>query len=416
MVATDGCGGRFELDERLQWGAWVTPKLLKDKPVHRWYTFPHSFTSELVDALVKDWGLGPQDHILDPFCGAGTALVTAREHSIPATGYDLSPLAVLASETKVSNYDYCKLARAWTNLKASLGSRRWPRPRSGYPDLVEKALPGRLLGAFETVATRIERSDGTRADKNFFLLALLAVLPKFSKAVAAGGWLKWIENDVDSKDLLPTLDAQVMTMLQDLKVVERSNKSSWRAAPADARSLPDKENSYSAVVTSPPYPNRHDYTRVFGVELMFAFLGWDEAKALRYQTFHSHPEARPERPNLNGYEPPGTLLDAVEKISLTETDARVPRMLEGYFADMFATLRELRRVCTTGAMVALVVGNVQYRGVPIVVDELTAEVGEQTGLSCHELLITRFRGNSAQQMKLLGKNPSRETVVVFTNP
>ena len=91
-------------------------------------------------------------------------------------------------------------------------------------------------------------------------------------------------------------------------------------------------------------------------------------------------------------------------------------MLEGYFADMFSALRELKRVCTTDAMVALVVGNVQYRGVPIMVDELTAEVGEQAGLRCRELLVARFRGNSAQQMKLLGKNPSRETVVVFSNP
>ena len=264
--------------------------------------------------------------------------------------------------------------------------------------------------------SQIENANFSREEKDFFLLALLAVLPHFSRAVATGGWLKWVERDTNENGLMPALDTQVRTMLQDLEVGERPREPSWRAAPADARNLPDNEQSYSAVVTSPPYPNRHDYTRVFGVELMFAFLGWDETRSLRRQTFHSHPEARPERPELGAYTPPSTLLEAVEQVSERETDPRVPRMLEGYFADMFSALRELKRVCTTDAMVALVVGNVQYRGVPIMVDELTAEVGEQAGLRCRELLVARFRGNSAQQMKLLGKNPSRETVVVFSNP
>lgn len=406
---------RFDFQSRPDWGDWVTPKLLKDKPIHRWYTFPHSFTSELVHALIEDWGLGPKDQLLDPFCGAGTALLAAKERGIPAIGYDLSPLAVLVAKVKASSYDRSNLTEMWEDLKGSLGGR-WPLPRKEYPDLVQKALPGRLLGAFEMVVGLIERSDCTRAEKNFFLLALLAVLPEFSRAVATGGWLKWIESDANEEGLLPTLDGQVETMLQDLEQAEVPGGTSWHAASADARGLPDDDDSYSAVVTSPPYPNRHDYTRVFGVELMFAFLDWDEARALRYQTFHSHPEARPERPPLDAYRPPASLLEAVAKVRSKEKDSRVPRMLEGYFADMFVALREVRRVCKPGAMVALVVGNVQYRGVPIVVDEFTAEVGEQAGLSCQKLLVARHRGNSAQQMKIAGKNPSRETVVVFSNP
>lgn len=112
MVKAATTCSRFGIEARPQWGKWVTPKLLKDKPVHGWYTFPHSFTSELVHALIEDWGLGPQDRLLDPFCGAGTALVAAKERHVPATGYDLSPLAVLVSEAKVSKYNQRKLAAA----------------------------------------------------------------------------------------------------------------------------------------------------------------------------------------------------------------------------------------------------------------------------------------------------------------
>ena len=117
-----------------------------DSREHRWYIFPHSFTSELVHALIEDWGLGPQDHLLDPFCGAGTALVAAKERGVPATGYDLSPLAVLVSETKASNYDCRELMSRWKELKDSVGDGRWSRSHKSYPDLVEKALPNGCLG------------------------------------------------------------------------------------------------------------------------------------------------------------------------------------------------------------------------------------------------------------------------------
>lgn len=408
--------GRFGVEGRPHWGGWVTPKLLKSKPVHRWYTFPHSFTDELVHALAEEWGLGPQDRLLDPFCGAGTTLLATKERGIPAVGYDLSPLAVLVAGVKVRTYDENLLREAWEGLKdrAQIDVQR--RARKEYPELIEKALPGQLLGAFEAVAVEIECLPSSQAEKDFFLVALLSTLPKYSRAIATGGWLKWIESKADGADLAQTFDQQVQMMLQDLSTLDTSSSLPWRVALADARSVPDKESTYSAVVTSPPYPNRHDYTRVFGVELMFALLSRDETKALRYQSFHSHPEARPARPASEGYVPPMYLLQCLEKIRETETDSRVLKMLEGYFLDMFIVLRELRRVCKSGAKIALVVGNVQYRGVPIVVDELTAELGEQAGLSCEKLLVARFRGNSAQQMKLLGKTPSRETVVTFTNP
>ncbi len=80
---------------------------------------------------------------------------------------------------------------------------------------------------------------------------------------------------------------------------------------------------------------------------------------------------------------------------------------------MYLCLCEVRRVCKAGAKVAFVVGNAQYGGEPILVDKLTAEVGEQAGLTCEKLLVARYRGNSAQQMKRYGRNPARESIVIF---
>jgi len=408
--------GTLCVEERADWRWWVTPKPLEGKPIHRWYVFPHSFTSELVHTLADEWDLGPHDHILDPFAGAGTTILAAKELGIPATGYDLSPLAVFASRTKLANYSVRRLEQIWSRLAKGMRPSQWNGAAREYPELVRKALPGRLLGAFDAIDCCIGKTAASKTERDFFRLAVLAILPSYSRAVATGGWLKWVPKRNGVSTVPSALEERVRLMLEDLRATRLPRRALWRVGLADARRLPDVGPSYSAVITSPPYPNRHDYTRVFGVELMFAFLDWEGTRQLRYQSFHSHPEARPKRPDVNGYEQPLALVRAVARIRRQTKDPRVPEMLEGYFLDMYLAFREMRRVCRRGAKIALVVGNAQYYGERIAVDEFTAEIGEQAGLTCEKLLVVRYRGNSAQQMGRFGRNPSRESVVVFAKP
>ena len=111
---------KWQITERDEWKHWVTPKVAREKAVHRWYLFPHSFTDDLVHALIDEWGLNGQDKILDPFTGAGTTLLAAKEMGIPSNGYDLSPLAVLASNTKTATFSRQRLEVAWQALDRTL--------------------------------------------------------------------------------------------------------------------------------------------------------------------------------------------------------------------------------------------------------------------------------------------------------
>lgn len=404
---------RLSIERRKDWRRWVTPKTLGERPVHRWYVFPHSFTSELVHAVIEEWGLTSKDHILDPFAGAGTTLLAAKEKGVPASGYDLSPLAVLATRVKIANYKVASLRDSWVRLRRRIEPARWNGAAKDYPDLVREALPGKLLGAFDALARSIRGLDASEAERDFFHLALLATIPRYSRAVAEGGWLRWVDQRRTTSTLLGDLSIKVDAMMDDLERASLQRRASWHVRVGDARSLPDRASTYTGVITSPPYPNRHDYTRVLGVELMFGFLDWEQTRQLRYQSFHSHPEAHPVRPKTNRYTQPRCLAQALARIAKKESDPRVLRMIEGYFTDLYIALREARRVCRRSARIAFVVGNAQYRGVPIPVDELTAEVGEQAGLRCEKLLVARYRGNSAQQMGKYGRRPSRESLVMF---
>jgi hypothetical protein len=403
----------YRLKEQLNRG-WVTPGGLKNKPRHRWYSFPHSFTSELVQALIDEWELGSEDKILDPFVGAGTTILAAKEKGVPASGYDLSPLAVFTTRTKIGNYNKSRLEALWKSLQRSLNPARWNGAERVYPQLVEDALPGRLLGAFDAIARRIHALRCSAAERDFFRLALLTTLPNYSRAEATGGWLKWMDKRTRITSLASTLSERVEVMICDLNELKLTRRPGWSVGQSDARKLPVATSSCSAIITSPPYPNRHDYTRVFGVELMFEFLDWEQTRDLRYQSFQSHPEARPHRPTTAIYKQPQSLTRALSRIKDADVDPRIPRMLEGYFLDMHLCLCEMRRVCRRKAKIALVLGNAQYCGQPVLVDELTAKIGEGLGLKCEKIIAVRYRGNSAQQMDEYGRNPSRESIVVFS--
>ncbi len=398
-----------QITEHSGWRQWLTPKGAKGTAVHRWYLFPHSFTGELVQALIREWDLNRQDKILDPFVGSGTTLLASKEAGVSSDGYDLSPLAVLASNTKIAGFSRLRLEKAWQTLRRVLVRKKRACLTRAYPDLLYRALPEGRLEALDAIATAIRSINCPSPEQDFFRLALIAVVPRFSNAVANGGWLRWLNQGARAEEAVRLFTQRVELMLSDVGETNPRHTGSWRACVADARFMPAPDGAYTAVITSPPYPNRHDYTRVFGIELLFGFHGWEANRALRYQTFHSHPEARPKRPEATKYIPPAALRRSVCGLR----DKRIQRMLEGYFLDMYLCLFEVNRVCRKGAKVALVVGNARYDGNPLLVDEFTAEIGEQTGLICTEIRAVRWRGNSAQQMGRYGRMPARESVVIF---
>lgn len=406
----------YPFKDYLKWSKLVIPTILKKKPIHNWFVFRHSFSDDLVRILTREWKLNKKDKILDPFVGAGTTVVTAKELNVPSTGCDLSPLSVFFSKTKSSSYHVKRLSENWIKLKKSLSISSEDSYRDQYSDLLNKALPGRFLSTFHYTKEKIFDLNIEDEEKNFFLSGLISIISEYSRAVSSGGWLKWRKNTRDIRTFPSRFSEKINSMIEDLK------KSTWsqnisilcNIKQEDCRLLSSSDGEFSAVITSPPYPNRHDYTRVFGVELMFGFTNWKQTRSLRYQTIESHPEAKPKRPNFKQYAEPTFITDAIAEISYRSNNNRIKKMLHGYFIDMYLCLKEISRVLISGGKCAFVVGNAQYDGIPIEVDKSIAEIGRQVGLKVDEIRIVRIRNNSAQQIKIYGKKPSRESIVIFS--
>jgi len=400
---------RYKLDLR----SAATPQLLKKHPIHRWFYFPHSYSPELVEAILKQWRLPQGSYLIDPFVGAGTTLLVAKKRRYCAIGYDLSPVSMLVSKVKIRDYNLeelrSSLDRVITRVTAGQSIPKWDSDR------LKKAFSETEQNEFWNLREHI-LSQKTNA-KNFLLVGLLRVAQDFSRAIADGGWLRWVEKPDRGEEVSSRFRSQVDDMLEDIAPTNPIDGLILKVRKGDARKLDLPKSKFDGLITSPPYPNRHDYSRIFHIELLMLGSLESEIVDLRHHTLRSHVEAyKPDYSDTalsaSGYDEPEILVRVLDQLP-EESDERTIPMLKGYFEDLYHSLKAAYHYLKPGARAAYIVGNVRYEGVSIPVDEILAEVGKQAGFTHYKTWIIRLRGNSAQQMGSYGRVPSRESVVFF---
>lgn len=396
----------------------VTPHQNKNLPIYRWYHFNHSFSRDLVWYLIDKFNLDSQSTVLDPFCGSGTTLLATKEKGISAIGIDILPLSVFISNAKLQKYNVKKIKNKIKELSEFLNDHNHKRSTFLIPEIgiLHKVFDQETLFNIFAVKNWVQRIESENF-RYFFLTALLSVVEKVALAKKDGGFLRMVPNK-EMPRLKEVLFGKTNEMLADLECSESLNQQNnikSEALSGDARQICFPMESFDAVITSPPYLNRHDYTRVYILELAIGFLkSEDEIKELRYKTLRSHVEARRNFPEDKNYEEPIELKNIIEKLKRKELpNTQVIPMIGSYFKDMYLVLKEVVRVIRQGSVVAFVIGDVRYGGILIPVGEILTEIGDSLGLVHQETLIARIRGNSPQQMSKFGRMPAKESIVIW---
>lgn len=412
----------IELPERLQaprrpLAKLVTPFEARTLPVHRWFLYPHSYSPGLVKELLNAFQLSKDAVVYDPFSGAGTTVRTAQEEGYSAFGTDILPLSVLLSRGKTARYSVLEMERAWQHLQARLRERPFSNGRGLGSDipLVNRAFSPEIQQLLSHVRASIY-SEPLELYRDFFLIALARLVDHASLAVKSGGWPRIVERDIDPNSISPTFLGYANAMIDDVRNDSASSSpGNWDCFLGDSTLVPGV-GRYSAIITSPPYLNRHDYTRVLGLEHALVF-GTSQEKliALRRGLLRSHVEARAQRVTAD-YRTPTELAEVLRTLKMVLEDRRVYPMVTGYFEDMFRTLAALRTRLEPDGYVAFVLGDVRFGGVMLPVEAAVRQLGEQVGLQWLTTWQARERGNSAQQMKKYGREPAREYVIIWRMP
>ena len=242
----------------------------KHLPVYNWFYYKEGFAKDLVDWLIEKYKI--TGTVLDPFCGSGTTLLACKEKKIDSLGLDVSPLAVLASKVKTRNYDTQELEDCWNKLKKEseristhLPKERWVR-RLFIRNELEK-----MLGLDEQI---LEMKNEKVRD--FFRLALISSVDQCMLAEKRGGSLR-LNKRKYVRPIQKVFEKKVQVMLNDLEKTKNDFELEPRVFENDARIQKIEGEFIDAVITSPPYLNKIEYTSVYKMELGL-FFGAQETK------------------------------------------------------------------------------------------------------------------------------------------
>lgn len=423
----------------------------KDRPAYSWYKYKEAFSAGLVEYFLCNYAGHIQGKVLDPFAGMGTTLFAASSQGIPADGIELLPIgqeityARLLSEKELTPNDTAILEHWIISLPWKECSERVP---FSTLRITENAYPPETVEAIERYRGALQQENENV--QTILRLALLCILESISYTRKDGQYLRWDARSgkqrpgtkAFNKGEILGFDAAITTKLKEILSDVRDTEVPTTLFPVkhvtqDIRLfkgsclevLPNLETAaYDAVLTSPPYCNRYDYTRTYALELAMLELTQAEVANLRQEMLSCTVENREK--DLLKICPQWTpfieaanqqqLLRTIntylqhEKDSGTLNNNGIPRMVHGYFAEMACVIGECARVLKPNARLFMVNDNVRYAGVSISVDMILSDIAQSLGFEVEKILVVPSKkGNSSQQMGTYGRVPLRKCVYVW---
>lgn len=270
----------------------------QDRAFHDWYRFVLSFPPHLVRDYCQDFELNARHTLLDPFCGTGTTLVEAKLQGIAACGVEANPFAHFASAVKtdwrVAPNELIESSRQIANDALACLAQQGIDDQTPYTGEIA-LLPLRTLSSEETkllltdsispiplrkalilleCIQKQQRSHGYRHQ----LLALAKALVFKISNLHFGPEIGIGKAKADSP-VISTWLCEVEKISEDLRQPSDASPAFSEIHLGDARRINEflQPHSIDAVITSPPYPNEKDYTRITRLESVL--LGFISNKA-----------------------------------------------------------------------------------------------------------------------------------------
>jgi hypothetical protein len=339
----------------------VTAEDAREEPFHRWLPYRQGFAPALVRRFLQDEGIHEDRAcapvVLDPFSGSGTTVIECGRRGVRAVGVEAIPGLV-----------------AVTQAAFAAG------PPPALPELPEGAGTDQVCAALRTpahvAAYLAARAPETRGD------------------------------GVKRPRLAPFRERMERAFRRMHEDLLQPLSKRGAALVGDARALPLRDGSVDAVLTSPPYISRFDYTRIAGplAEALGVTVGRGgqvrAARSIRRRGGRVHGQGRGRGRNREPRESPDearqpspetahrAATEACERLT-EDGKTRSSALVARYTDDMRAFVRELARVCRAGAPAWVVIGGAFVEDVYVPADLIVAELAERAGFEVEAIDVAR---------------------------
>ena len=413
---------------------------LEDRAFHDWYRFVLSFPPHLVRDYLDEFATKKDSVILDPFCGTGTTLVESKLRGFSSVGTEANSFAHFASNVKTDweiDPDFL-LSQSKEIAEIVLGELR----RQGIDDETS------FVGDIDKLSLRQLPDDENKLILTgsvsplplHKVIVLLDTLKQFQSKRVYQHQLLALSNALvfkisnlrfgpevgvgKSKSDVPVIASwlsEIEKMVNDLRLVAGNTHANSQVKLADARILDEvlPKNSIDVVITSPPYPNEKDYTRITRLESVV--LGFINNKSdlrllkkglMRSNTRNVYKGDDDDKWVENNAEIQ-QIANAIEarRIELGKTsgfEKLYGKVTKLYFGGMARHLASLRTVLRPNAHLAYVVGDqASYLRVMIRTGNILGDIAKELGYELVRIDLFRTRLATATKEQL------REEVVIL---
>lgn len=376
-------------------------------PIHRWYRLTPSFSPQLADDIANHFGLTENDRVLDPFSGVGTVPLCMKYRGIPACSVEINPYLHFVGTVKTRTYtdiDAIETTLARFNSAYRDNLKRVPFasspdkyleehqadiPRINYPD--RWWSPGNLA---QLVCLRqtVAAFEAAPEHHDLLKMGVLGILIPVSNAKHNHVSLTFAEEPLPTLEVADVLELQLDNMLADLRAVSKLPSADVHIYSGNSKDLSNvlpKREKISAVITSPPYPNRFSYARETRPHLFFfdfiesatavgqletdAIGGtWGKATSVLAKGIVPRNELVESllSPYLHGIHSNGNLM---------------ANYVVKYFNDIYDHAGEIAKVCKKHARLAYVIGNSKFYDNPLPSDEILGKIFEHFGFGLEKI-------------------------------
>lgn len=361
---------------------------------HGMHTYPAMFIPQVARRLLQNYS-NKGDTICDIFCGSGTALVESRLLGRNVYGIDLNPLAIFLAKTKISEMDPKILTKEYFALLQRIerikeGQIKKPNFKNLDFWFKEEAI---IKLAKIKKAIREIKSEKIR---NFFMVSFSETARLSSNTKP--GEFKLVRKH---KDKLEKYSPDVVGIYKkktefNIKQMEEYfndvDKKAWVKIIYGDSSQDNgiKENSIDCIITSPPYGDSR--TTV-------AYGQFSRLSSQWIDMFDDPDKASGVDNELLGGRATKELSHNLKSTYLDEILSKIIKVDKDRAKDVLSfniglekCLRQAYKILKPNKYFCLVIGNRLVKQVRIPTDFIIAELAENIGFTCEDIIVRNIPG------------------------